>query len=157
VQSEYSLWSRDPEVDGVLEVCQELGIGFLAYSPLGRGFLTGQIKKLDDFAESDWRRRSPRFQDENFQRNLDLVARIIELAEERRVAPAQLALAWVMAKSSHVVPIPGTKRRKYLEENLKAVELTLSASDVASIEAEFPFGAALGTRYPAATMGGIGR
>jgi aryl-alcohol dehydrogenase-like predicted oxidoreductase len=157
VQSEYSLWSREPEVDGVLEACQELGIGFLAYSPLGRGFLTGRIKKLEDFEEGDWRRRSPRFEHGNFQKNLDLVARISELAEERRVAPAQLALAWVMAKSSHVVPIPGTKRRKYLEENLKAVELTLSASEVASIEAEFPIGAAVGMRYPAATMGGVGR
>ena len=157
VQSEYSLWSRDPEVDGVLEVCQELGIGFLAYSPLGRGFLTGQIKKLDDFEESDWRRRSPRFEHENFQTTLDLVARISELAEERRVTPAQLALAWVMAKSSHVVPIPGTKRRKYLEENLRAAELSLSASEVARIEAEFPIGAAVGTRYPAATMAGVGR
>ncbi|HEY1536175.1 MAG TPA: aldo/keto reductase [Polyangiaceae bacterium] len=157
VQSEYSLWTRDPEVDGVLEVCQELGIGFLAYSPLGRGFLTGQIKRLEDFEEGDWRRFTPRFQGENFQKNLDLVAQIEELAEERGVAPAQLALAWVMAKSSHVVPIPGTKRRKYLEENLKAVELNLNATEIAKIEAAFPVGAATGTRYPAATMSGVGR
>jgi aryl-alcohol dehydrogenase-like predicted oxidoreductase len=157
VQSEYSLWTRDPEVDGVLEACQELGIGFLAYSPLGRGFLTGQIKKLEDFEEGDYRRFSPRFQGENFQKNLDLVAQIQELAEERRVAPAQLALAWAMAKSSHVVPIPGTKRRKYLEENLKAVELNLNATEIANIEAAFPIGAAVGMRYPEPTMSGVGR
>jgi aryl-alcohol dehydrogenase-like predicted oxidoreductase len=157
VQSEYSLWTRDPEVDGVLEVCEELGIGFLAYSPLGRGFLTGQIKTLEDFEEGDWRRFSPRFQGDNFQKNLDLVAQISELAEERGVAPAQLALAWVMAKSSHVVPIPGTKRRKYLEENLKAVELRLNATEIAEIESAFPIGAAAGTRYPEATMSGVGR
>ncbi|HEX3853434.1 MAG TPA: aldo/keto reductase [Polyangiaceae bacterium] len=157
VQSEYSLWTRDPEVDGVLEVCQELGIGFLAYSPLGRGFLTGQIKQLEDFEEGDWRRSSPRFQGENFQKNLDLVTRINDLAEERRVAPSQLALAWVMAKSPHVVPIPGTKRRKYLEENLKAIELSLNATEIAKIEDAFPFGAAAGTRYPERTMSGVGR
>jgi len=157
VQSEYSLWTRDPEVDGVLEACQELGIGFLAYSPLGRGFLTGQIKKLADFEEGDYRRFSPRFQGDNFQKNLDLVDQISELAEERGVAPAQLALAWVMAKSSHVVPIPGTKRRKYLEENLKALTLTLNATEIAKIEHAFPIGAAVGMRYPEPTMSGVGR
>jgi aryl-alcohol dehydrogenase-like predicted oxidoreductase len=157
VQSEYSLWTRDPEVDGVLEVCQELGIGFLAYSPLGRGFLTGQIKQLEDFEAGDWRRFSPRFQAENFQKNLDLVDQINELAEERGVAPAQLALAWVMAKSSHVVPIPGTKRRKYLEENLKALELSLTATEIAKIESAFPIGAAAGLRYPEHSMSGVGR
>ncbi len=157
VQSEYSLWTRDPEVDGVLEVCQELGIGFLAYSPLGRGFLTGQIKRFEDFDDADYRRFSPRFQGENFQKNLDLVARISQLAEERSITPSQLALAWVMAKSPHVVPIPGTKRRKYLEENLKAVDVPLTSLDIALVEAVFPIGAAVGTRYPEAMMGSVGR
>jgi aryl-alcohol dehydrogenase-like predicted oxidoreductase len=157
VQSEYSLWTRDPEIDGVLEVCQELGIGFLAYSPLGRGFLTGQIKRVEDFDADDYRRHSPRFQGDNFQKNLDLVARITDLAEERDVTPSQLALAWVMAKSSHVVPIPGTKRRKYLEENLKAVELALNSVEIAKIEAAFPIGAASGTRYPETMMATLAR
>ncbi len=157
VQSEYSLWTRDPEVDGVLEVCQELGIGFLAYSPLGRGFLTGQLKKFEDFDPGDYRRSSPRFQGENFQKNLDLVARLRQLAEERGVTPSQLALAWVMAKSPHVVPIPGTKRRPYLEENLKAVDVPLTSVEIAAIEAAFPIGAAVGTRYPEAMMGSVAR
>jgi aryl-alcohol dehydrogenase-like predicted oxidoreductase len=157
VQSEYSLWTRDPEVDGVLEVCQELGIGFLAYSPLGRGFLTGQIQRFEDFDADDYRRSSPRFQGENFQKNLDLVARIKQLAEDRDVTPSQLALAWVMAKSPFVVPIPGTKRRKYLEENLKSVELSLNSVEIAKIEAAFPIGAAIGTRYPEAMMATLAR
>jgi aryl-alcohol dehydrogenase-like predicted oxidoreductase len=157
VQSEYSLWTRDPEVDGVLEACQELGIGFLAYSPLGRGFLTGQIKRFEDFDADDYRRLSPRFQGENFQKNLDLVAHITQLAEERSVSASQLALAWVMGKSAHVVPIPGTKRRKYLEENLKAVELSLTSVEIAKIEAAFPIGAATGTRYPEAMMASLAR
>jgi len=157
VQSEYSLWSREPETDGVLETCRELGIGFLAYSPLGRGFLTGQIKRFEDFEEDDYRRFSPRFQGENFQKNLDLVARIEQLARACEATASQLALAWVMAKSPQVVPIPGTKRRKYLEENLKSLELTLSADELAELDAAFPVGAATGTRYPEAMMSTVGR
>jgi aryl-alcohol dehydrogenase-like predicted oxidoreductase len=157
LQSEYSLWTRDPEVDGVLEACRELGIGFLAYSPLGRGFLTGQIKKFEDFDEDDYRRFSPRFQGENFQKNLDLVARIGALADARGVASSQLALAWVLSRAPHIVPIPGTKRRKYLEENLKAVELTLSPSELSELEAAFPVGAAAGTRYPETMMATLAR
>ncbi|HYP77385.1 MAG TPA: aldo/keto reductase [Polyangiaceae bacterium] len=157
VQSEYSLWTRDPEADGVLETCRELGIGFLAYSPLGRGFLTGQIKHFDDFAEDDYRRFSPRFQGENFQRNLDLVTRISELASRRRATASQVALAWVMAKSPQVVPIPGTKRRTYLEENLESLQLDLNAAEIAQLEAAFPVGAAAGTRYPEAMMAHLGR
>jgi len=157
VQSEYSLWTRDPEVDGVLETCRELGIGFLAYSPLGRGFLTGQIKRFEDFAEDDYRRFSPRFQGENFQRNLDLVTRITELSRTHGATASQLALAWLMVKSPQVVPIPGTKRRTYLEENLKSLELKLSAAEIAGLEAAFPVGAASGPRYPEAMMRSLGR
>jgi aryl-alcohol dehydrogenase-like predicted oxidoreductase len=157
VQSEYSLWTRDPEVDGVLDACRELGIGFLAYSPLGRGFLTGQIKKFDDLAEDDYRRYSPRFQGENFQKNLDLVVRVTQLAQARGCKPSQLALAWTLAKHAHVVPIPGTKRRKYLEENVAAADLKLSASEIAALDAAFPPGAATGMRYPESMMGSLGR
>jgi len=157
VQSEYSLWTRDPEVDGVLETCRELGIGFLAYSPLGRGFLTGQIQKFEDFAEDDYRRLSPRFQGDNFQRNLELVARITAIAHTRNAKASQLALAWVMAKSPQVVPIPGTKRRTYLEENLKSLDFSLSPGEMADLEAAFPIGAASGTRYPEAMMNSLGR
>lgn len=157
VQSEYSLWTRDPERDGMLEACAELGIGFLAYSPLGRGFLSGQLKRFEDFAADDYRRFSPRFQGENFQKNLNLVARVEQLAEARGVTPSQLALAWVLAKYPHVVPIPGTKRRKYLEENVRAAELALSASEVQDIDSAFPLGAATGTRYPESMMGSLGR
>jgi aryl-alcohol dehydrogenase-like predicted oxidoreductase len=157
VQSEYSLWTRDPEVDGVLETCRELGIGFLAYSPLGRGFLTGQIKRFEDFAEDDYRRFSPRFQGENFQRNLDLVTRITELSRTHGATASQLALAWLMVKSPQVVPIPGTKRRTYLEENLKSLELQLSAAEIAGLEAAFPVGAASGPRYPEAMMRSLAR
>jgi aryl-alcohol dehydrogenase-like predicted oxidoreductase len=157
VQSEYSLWTRDPEVDGVLDTCRELGIGFLAYSPLGRGFLTGQIKRFEDFDADDYRRFSPRFQGDNFQKNLDLVARIGQLAAARGVTASQLALAWVLAQAPQVVPIPGTKRRAYLEENLKAVELTLSADERSQLEAAFPVGAASGTRYPETLMANLGR
>ena len=153
LQSEYSLWTRDPESDGVLAACSELGVGFLAYSPLGRGFLTGQIKKFEDFEAEDYRRLSPRFQGENFQKNLDLVARITELARARGVAASQLALAWLLARSPNIVPIPGTKRRKYLEENLGAVELSLDAKEIEQLEAAFPIGVAAGTRYPEAMMG----
>ncbi len=157
VQSEYSLWTRDPEIDGVLETCRELGIGFLAYSPLGRGFLTGQIKQFEDFAEDDYRRFSPRFQGANLQKNLDLVTRITNLAHERAVTPAQVALAWVMVKSPQVVPIFGTKRQRYLEENLKSLALQLSRAEVAELEAAFPIGAASGARYPEAMMSSLGR
>jgi len=157
VQSEYSLWTREPEVDGVLETCRELGIGFLAYCPLGRGFLTGQIKRFEDFEEDDYRRFSPRFQGDNFQKNLDLVAGITDLARARGVTAAQLALAWVMAESPQVVPIPGTKRRTHLEENLGALELQLSKAEITSLEAAFPIGAASGPRYPEAMMGSLGR
>jgi aryl-alcohol dehydrogenase-like predicted oxidoreductase len=157
VQSEYSLWTREPEVDGVLETCRELGIGFLAYSPLGRGFLTGQIKKFEDFEQDDYRRLSPRFQGDNFQRNLDLVTRITDMARARGATAPQLALAWVMNKSPQVVPIPGTKRRKYLDENLKALELRLSPAEIDELDRAFPVGAASGTRYPEAMMGSLGR
>ena len=157
VQSEYSLWTRDPETDGVLETCRELGVGFLAYSPLGRGFLTGQITRFEDFAEDDYRRFSPRFQGENFQKNLDLVARITELARARNASASQLALAWVMAKSPQAVPIPGTKRRTYLEENWKSLELQLSLAEIADLEAAFPLGAVSGARYPEAMMSSVGR
>jgi aryl-alcohol dehydrogenase-like predicted oxidoreductase len=157
VQSEYSLWTRDPEQDGMLEACRELGIGFLAYSPLGRGFLTGQLKRFEDFAADDYRRFSPRFQGENFQKNLNLVAQVEQLAKARGVTSSQLALAWVLAKHPHVVPIPGTKRRKYLEENVGAVDLALSGSEVQAIDSAFPLGAATGTRYPETMMSSLGR
>ena len=157
VQSEYSLWTREPEVDGVLETCRELGIGFLAYSPLGRGFLTGQINQFEDFAEDDYRRFSPRFQGENFQRNLDLVKRVTELARAHGATASQLALAWVMIKSPQVVPIPGTKRRTYLEENLKALDVKLTAAEISQMEAAFPIGVAAGTRYPEGMMSSLGR
>src|SRR3954447_2331523 len=132
VQSEYSLWTRDPE-DEVLQTCRELGIGFVPYSPLGRGFLTGQIKRSEDLAEDDYRRHSPRFQGENFQRNLDLVQRVGEIAREKHCTPAQLALAWVLAQGEDIVPIPGTKRRKYLQENIGALDVYLTTADLARI------------------------
>src|SRR5207237_1391804 len=128
LQTEYSLWSRDPE-DGVLAACRELGLGFVAYSPLGRGFLTGQIKRFEDLAPDDYRRLSPRFQGDNFQKNLDLVARVEEMAARKRCRPSQLALAWVLAQGKDIVPIPGTKRRPYLEENVRALEVSLSPAD----------------------------
>jgi aryl-alcohol dehydrogenase-like predicted oxidoreductase len=156
LQTEYSLWSRDPE-DGILTACRELGIGFVAYSPLGRGFLTGQIQRYEDLAEDDYRRHSPRFQGENFQRNLDLVARIREIAASKGCTPAQLALAWVMAQGEDIVPIPGTKRRKYLEENAGAVNVTLTEDDLRRIDEVAPRGAAAGTRYPEAMMASVGR
>jgi aryl-alcohol dehydrogenase-like predicted oxidoreductase len=156
VQTEYSLWSRDPE-DGILETCRELGVGFLAYSPLGRGFLTGQIKRFEDLAPDDYRRHSPRFQGDNFQKNLALVARIEEIAAAKRCKPAQLALAWVMAQGDFIVPIPGTKRRTYLEENLGALGVQLSSQDLARIDEVAPFGAAAGLRYPEAMMQSVNR
>jgi len=154
VQTEYSLWSRDVE-DEVLPTLRELGIGLVAYSPLGRGFLTGQITSPDDLAPDDFRRSSPRFMGENFTRNLQLVDRIKEIAAEQDCTPGQLALAWVMARGEDVVPIPGTKRRRYLEENIQAAELTLSPEDLARIDELAPVGVAAGDRY--ADMSRIGR
>ena len=147
LQSEYSLWTRDPE-DGVLATCRELGIGFVPYSPLGRGFLTGEIRRFEDLADDDYRRFSPRFQGENFQKNLDLVAQVQAIAKEKGCTAAQLALAWVMAQGKDLVPIPGTKRRKYLEENLAALGVELSAGDLRRIDEVAPAGAAAGPRYP---------
>jgi aryl-alcohol dehydrogenase-like predicted oxidoreductase len=147
LQTEYSLWSRDPE-DEILETCRELGIGFVAYSPLGRGFLTGQFTRFEDFPQDDYRRNSPRFQGDNFQKNLDLVNRVEEIAKEKRCTPAQLALAWVLAQDKNIVPIPGTKRRKYLEDNAAALEVNLNAEDLRRIDEIFPSGAAAGPRYP---------
>jgi aryl-alcohol dehydrogenase-like predicted oxidoreductase len=151
LQTEYSLWSREPE-DEILAACRELGVGFVAYSPLGRGFLTGQFTRFEDFPEDDYRRFSPRFQGENFQKNLDLVRRVEEIAEEKGCKPAQLALAWVLAQDKNIVPIPGTKRRKYLEENVAALEVQLSAEDLRRIDEIFPAGAAAGLRYPEEMM-----
>ncbi len=147
LQTEYSLWSREPE-DEILATCRELGIGFVAYSPLGRGFLTGQFKRFEDFPEDDYRRFSPRFQGENFQKNLDLVRQVEEIAIEKGCTPAQLALAWVLAQDKNIVPIPGTKRRRYLEDNVAAIELKLSKEDLRRIDEIFPTGAASGERYP---------
>jgi aryl-alcohol dehydrogenase-like predicted oxidoreductase len=147
LQTEYSLWTRDPEEE-ILATCRELGIGFVAYSPLGRGFLTGQFKTLEDLAADDYRRFSPRFQGENFQKNLDLVKKVEEIAREKRCQPSQLALAWVLAQGDDIVPIPGTKRRKYLEENAAAVDLKLTPDDLRSLNEVFPSGAASGLRYP---------
>lgn len=146
LQSEYSLWTRDPE-DRVLQTCRELGIGLVAYSPLGRGFLTGQIKRFEDFAPDDYRRNSPRFQGENFQKNLDLVKKVEEIARQKNCTPSQLALAWVLAQGDDIVPIPGTKRVKYLEENVGAISVQLTADDLAQIEKILPKGAAAGERY----------
>ena len=147
LQSEYSLWTRDPE-DGPLATCRELGIGFVAYSPLGRGFLTGQIQSPEDLEEGDFRRSNPRFQGENFQRNLDLVARVEEIADEKGRTSGQIALAWVLSRGDDVVPIPGTKRRRYLEENAEAVDVELTDEELERIEQAFPKGAAAGERYP---------
>ncbi|HEY3789530.1 MAG TPA: aldo/keto reductase [Urbifossiella sp.] len=151
LQTEYSLWSRDPE-DEILPICRELGIGFVAYSPLGRGFLTGQIKSPNDLAADDWRRNNPRFQGENFQRNLDLVKRIDQLAAEKKCKPSQLALAWVLARGNDIVPIPGTKRQKYLEENIAAAEIKLSPEDMKRIDEFATADAISGMRYPEAGM-----
>jgi aryl-alcohol dehydrogenase-like predicted oxidoreductase len=147
LQTEYSLWSRDPE-DEILGVVRELGIGFVAYSPLGRGFLTGQIRKFEDLEPGDYRRNSPRFQGESFQRNLDLVASIEAIAKEKGCTPAQLALAWVLAQGEDIVPIPGTKRRKYLEENATAAAIDISEEELRRIEEVAPKGAFAGPRYP---------
>jgi aryl-alcohol dehydrogenase-like predicted oxidoreductase len=156
LQSEYSLWTRDPE-DGVLQTCRELGIGFVAYSPLGRGFLTGQIKTYDDLAPDDFRRHSPRFQGDNFWKNLKLVDHLTALAAQKGCAPSQLALAWVLSRGTDIVPIPGTKRRRWLEENAAAEAVTLTAAELARIEAVAPHGVAAGARYPAQTMTSVNR
>jgi len=147
LQTEYSLWTRDVEENDVLNTARELGIGFVAYSPLGRGFLTGQYQSFDDLPADDFRRANPRFQGENFQKNLDLVTEVERIARDKGATPAQLALAWVMSRGKDVVPIPGTKRLKKLEENAPAADLELSAADLARIESIFPVGAAKGTRY----------
>ena len=156
VQNEYSLWTRDPEED-VLPTCRALGIGFVAYSPLGRGFLTGHFKRFEDLPEDDYRRHSPRFQGENFQRNLDLVRRVEDLARAKNCTPAQLALAWVLAQGPDVAPIPGTKRRTYLEDNAGALRVTLTPDDLRQLEETFPMGAAAGERYPQAAMQMVNR
>jgi len=156
LQTEYSLWTRDPELD-VLATCRELGIGFVAYSPLGRGFLTGQLKRYEDFAPDDYRRMSPRFQGENFARNLAIVDRLKEFAARKGCTPAQLALAWVLAQGEDIVPIPGTKRRRYLDENLGALSVQLTRAELDAINAVFPPDAAAGLRYPAAMMEMLGR
>ena len=151
LQSEYSLWSREPE-DETLEMCRTLGIGFVPYSPLGRGFLTGAFKTAEDFDDDDYRRHSPRFQGGNFAKNLELVAKVQELADKLSCTPGQLALAWVLAQGDDMVPIPGTKRRSYLEENVAATDVSLSADDLAAIDEIFPAGAVAGLRYPEAMM-----
>ncbi|HYT22662.1 MAG TPA: aldo/keto reductase [Candidatus Polarisedimenticolia bacterium] len=156
LQTEYSLWSRDPE-DEILATTRELGIAFVAYSPLGRGFLTGQIKRFADFAPDDYRRNSPRFQGKNFQKNLDLVARIEAIAKEKKCTPGQLALAWLLAQGVDIIPIPGTKQRKYLEENAGALNVKLSAEDLRRIDEVAARGAAAGLRYPEQMMKSVGR
>lgn len=156
LQSEYSLWTRDPE-DGILDVCRELGIGFVPYSPLGRGFLAGQIKSFDDLAPDDYRRNSPRFQGGNFDKNLELVNHIERLASEKGCTPSQLALAWVLAQGEDIVPIPGTKRRKYLEENVAALDVKLTPDDLRRIDEIAPKNVAAGTRYPEAGMAAVNR
>jgi aryl-alcohol dehydrogenase-like predicted oxidoreductase len=160
LQTEYSLWTRDPE-NGVLATCRELGIGFVAYSPLGRGFLTGQFQRFEDLPADDYRRHSSRFMGENFQKNLDLLRRVEEMAREKSCTPSQLALAWVLAQGNAqgncIVPIPGTKRRKYLEENVAALDVRLTAADLQRINEVFPPEAAAGDRYPEHTMALVGK
>ena len=151
LQTEYSLWSREPEED-ILPTCRALGIGFVAYSPLGRGFLTGRFRHPEDLPAADYRRHSPRFQGENFQKNLDLVRRIEQIAAQKRCTPSQLALAWVLAQGEDIVPIPGTKRRKYLEENAAAADIMLTAEDLRRIDELAPHGVAAGARYPDVAM-----
>lgn len=156
LQTEYSLWSREPEAE-LLGTVRELGIGFVPYSPLGRGFLTGQIRSIDDFDADDWRRNAPRFLGENFDRNLELVREIGAIAAEKGCTPAQLALAWVLAQGHDLVPIPGTKRRRYLDENVAALDVTLTADELARIDDVVPPGVAAGTRYAAPQMQLLGR
>ncbi len=156
LQTEYSLWSRDPE-DEILPTVRELGIGFVAYSPLGRGFLTGQFRRFEDLPEGDYRRSSPRFMGENFQKNLELVDKVREIAGEKGVSPAQLALAWLLYQGEDIVPIPGTKRRRYLEENVAAIEIELTEDDLRRIDEAAPKGAAAGERYSEASMRTVNR
>ena len=156
LQTEYSLWTRDVENE-VLPTCRELGIGFVAYSPLGRGFLTGRIRKSGDLEQGDWRLNTPRFQGENMRRNLDIVRRIETLAKTRKCTPPQLALAWLLARGNDIVPIPGTKRRQYLEENAGAIQVELSAADRHDIDEQMPAGITAGDRYPAAAMSAVNR
>jgi aryl-alcohol dehydrogenase-like predicted oxidoreductase len=156
LQTEYSLWTRDPE-EGVLATTRELGIGFVAYSPLGRGFLTGQFKRFEDLAPDDYRRFSPRFQGGNFQKNLDLVARVETIAREKNSTPGQLVLSWLLAQGDDIIPIPGTKRRKYLEENAGALEVKLTAGDIRHIDEVAPKGSAAGARYPETMMSLVNR
>jgi aryl-alcohol dehydrogenase-like predicted oxidoreductase len=151
LQTEYSLWTRDPEEE-ILPACRELGIGFVPYSPLGRGFLTGRFARFEDLPDDDYRRNHPRFQGENFQKNLDLVAKVKEMAREKGCTPSQLALAWLLALGPDIVPIPGTKRRKYLEENTRAADVALSAVDLRRLDAVAPLGVAAGPRYPERAM-----
>jgi len=156
LQTEYSLWTREPE-DGVLALCRELGIGFVAYSPLGRGFLTGRFQKIEDLPADDYRRQAPRFQGENFQSNLELVRRVETTAAEKHCTPAQLALAWVLAQGADIVPIPGTKRRKYLEENIGALDVKLTPAELARIDEVVPRGTVAGLRYTDRQMTTINR
>ncbi|HXS51596.1 MAG TPA: aldo/keto reductase [Usitatibacter sp.] len=156
LQTEYSLWSRDPE-DEILPTVRELGIGFVPYSPLGRGFLTGRIRSIDDLESNDYRRNSPRFQGENFEKNLRLLDEVNAMAEEKGCTPSQLALAWVLAQGDDIVPIPGTKHVKYLEENAKAVDLRLTPQELARIDRALPPGAAAGLRYPEPGMRTVNR
>ena len=151
LQTEYSLWTRDPE-DEILPLCRQLEIGFVAYSPLGRGFLTGRFRTFEDLPEDDYRRNSPRFQYQNFQKNLDLVERVEEIATRKRCTPAQLALAWLLTQGKDIVPIPGTKQRRYLEENVGALDVELTSPDLEEIEEVAPKGAAVGDRYNEAAM-----
>ena len=156
VQSEYSLWTRDPE-GSVLPACRELGIGFVPYSPLGRGFLTGRLRQFDDLGPNDSRRNSPRFQGDNFPRNLDLIDRVSAIAQEKHCSPAQLALAWVLAQGEEIVPIPGTKRRRYLQENMGALQVYLTSEDLQRLTKLMPPQAAAGKRYPDAMMSWVNR
>ncbi|MGD0614182.1 MAG: aldo/keto reductase, partial [Verrucomicrobiota bacterium] len=156
LQTEYSLWTRDVEAE-ILPVCRELGIGFVAYSPLGRGFLTAKFKKPGDLPPGDWRRNSPRFQGDNFESNLELTGRIEALAKRKKCTPAQLALAWVLAQGNDIVPIPGTKRRNYLEENAASSNIELTPADLEEISAAAPPGAAAGMRYPGPAMQAVNR
>jgi aryl-alcohol dehydrogenase-like predicted oxidoreductase len=156
LQTEYSLWTRDVEKE-ILPTCRELGIGFVPYSPLGRGFLSGRIKKAQDLEQGDWRLNTPRFQGENLRRNLEIVSRVEAMAKKKKCTPAQLALAWLLAQGKDIVPIPGTKRRRYLEENIQAVEVGLSPAELKEIDEKLPVGMTAGDRYPAESMKAVNR
>jgi aryl-alcohol dehydrogenase-like predicted oxidoreductase len=156
LQTEYSLWTRDPEKE-VLPTCRELGVAFVPYSPLGRGFLSGKIKAAGDLEQGDWRLNTPRFQGENLRRNLEIVRRVESLAKKKKCTPAQLALAWLLAQGEDIVPIPGTKRRQYLEENIQAVEVELTPAELKEIDKKVPVGMTAGDRYPAEAMKAVNR